>query len=555
VFNRNRTVAREDEKPHLRRMPVSPAFRPDPQFFALGGDYADAVRAADFPQTILRVRNDRAAASVGLETLTDAEWVAHFGRFEPLPGQPGPLAMRYHGHQFRTYNPDLGDGRGFLAAQLREIPLPAGEGLSLQAPAGRLARRKGEGLPAASGERRREAAAEADDDVRPSPDFASDRPDGLPGEISLSQREREPRLLDLGTKGSGQTPWSRSGDGRLTLKGGVREVLAAAMLEAQGVPTSRALSLIETGEALERGDEPSPTRSAVLVRLSHSHIRFGTFQRAAYLERADMVEALVEHARSLYHPAVAAGDVPGFLRAVVEASARLTARWIAAGFVHGVLNTDNLNVTGESFDYGPWRFLPHYEPGFTAAYFDRTGLYAFARQPEAVFWALTQLGGALKTVAEAEPLTEALNGFGPAYIRELRAAFLARLGVSSLGEAADQRLLDTTLALLRKGGEALRWEPLFFDWFGGFASSARALQGPRGKLYQGEAFDAFRFALFEHAPDRPERLEAPMFAAAEPEEMLIDEVEAIWAAIEADDDWGPLEAKIRRLREAGEARG
>ena len=267
-----------------------------------------------------------------------------------------------------------------------------------------------------------------------------------------------------------------------------------------------------------------------------------------------MVEGLVEHARSLYHPQVAAGDAPGFLRAVVEASARLTARWIAAGFVHGVLNTDNLNVTGESFDYGPWRFLPHYEPGFTAAYFDQTGLYAFARQPEAVFWALTQLGGALKTVADAEPLTEALNGFGPAYIRELRAAFLARLGVQTLGEAADQRLLDTTLALLREGGEALRWEPLFFDWFGGFASSARALQGARGKLYQGEAFDAFRFALFEHAPDRPERLEAPMFAAGEPEGMLIDEVEAIWAAIDTGDDWAPLQDKLARLETARQVR-
>jgi len=467
-------------------MPPSPAYRPEPRFFDLGPDYGDAVGPADFPQTILRFRNDRAARSVGLESLTDAEWIGHFGRFQPLPGQPGPVAMRYHGHQFRTYNPDLGDGRGFLAAQMRD-----------------------------------------------------DRG----------------RLLDLGTKGSGQTPWSRAGDGRLTLKGGVREVLAAAMLETLGVPTSRAFSLIETGEALERGDEPSPTRSAVLVRLSHSHIRFGTFQRAAYLGRTDMVGALIEHARAAYHPEVAAGDVPGFLRAVVEASARLTARWIAAGFVHGVLNTDNLNVTGESFDYGPWRFLPHYEPGFTAAYFDQTGLYAFARQPEAVFWALTQLGGALKTVADAGPLTGALNGFGPAYIRELRAAFLARLGVQSLGEAADQRLLDTTLALLREGGEALRWEPLFFDWFGGFASSARALGGPRGKLYQGETFDAFRFALFEHAPDRPERLEHPFFAGPEPEEMLIDEVEAIWAAIGSDDDWGGLEAKLGRLREADEAWG
>ena len=468
-------------------MPVSPAYRPEPRFIDLGPDYADAVKSADFPQTILRFRNHRAAAEVGLEGLTDAEWIAAFGRFQPLPGQPGPIAMRYHGHQFRQYNPDLGDGRGFLAAQMRD----------------------------ANG-----------------------------------------RLLDLGTKGSGQTPWSRSGDGRLTLKGGVREILAAAMLEALGVPTSRAFSLIETGEALERGDEPSPTRSAVLVRLSHSHVRFGTFQRAAYLGRTDQTEALLEHVRSLYHPQIAPGDAPGLLRAVVEASARLTARWIAAGFVHGVLNTDNLDVTGESFDYGPWRFLPHYDPAFTAAYFDQTGLYAFARQPEAVFWNLTQLAGALKPVADGpEGLTEALNSFGPAYIRELRAAFLMRLGVLSLGEAADQRLLDAALALLRENGEAMRWEPLFFDWFGGFASSARALSGPRGKLYQGEAFDAFRFALMEHEPDRIERLEHPMFAAREPEEMLIGEVETIWSAIAADDDWSPLNAKLARLEAARTAWG
>jgi serine/tyrosine/threonine adenylyltransferase len=461
-------------------MPVSAAYRPEPQFFDLGEDYGDAVRAAEFPKTIVRFRNDRAAAEVGLETLTDAEWIAHFGRFDPLPGQPGPIAMRYHGHQFRTYNPDLGDGRGFLAAQISAT-------------------------------------------------------DG--------------RLLDLGTKGSGQTPWSRGADGRLTLKGGVREVLAAEMLQRLGVPTSRAFSLIETGEELERGDEPSPTRSAVLVRLSHSHIRFGTFQRASYLGRTDMLETLLEHARSFYHPQVAPGDTAGFLGAVVDASARLAARWIAAGFVHGVLNTDNLNVTGESFDYGPWRFLPSYEPGFTAAYFDQFGLYAFGRQPEAVFWALTQLGGALKPIGDAQTLTDALNGFGPAYIRELRAAFLERLGVLSLGEAADQRLLDATLALLREGGEALRWEPLFHDWFAGFASSARALSGPRAALYQTKAFADFRFALFEHEPDRPERLEEPRFARPEPEEMLIDEVEAIWAAIDRDDDWGLFEDKIRRLRE------
>src|SRR5258707_3647092 len=110
---------------------------------------------------------------------------------------------------------------------------------------------------------------------------------------------------------------------------------------------------------------------------------------------------------------------------------------MAAGFVHGVLNTDNMNVTGESFDYGPYRFLPHNDPNFTAAYFDHAGLYSFGRQPEAVFWNLQQLAGALSLVAETERLVEALNGFGAAYRSELTAAMLARLGVKSRGPEAD----------------------------------------------------------------------------------------------------------------------
>ena len=328
-------------------MPVSPAYRPDPKLADLGPEFADPVRAEGFPETILRFRNDRAAATVGLDTLTDEEWIAHFGRFEPLPDNlDPPLAQRYHGHQFRSYNPDLGDGRGFLFAQMREA--------------------------------------------------GSDR------------------LLDLGTKGSGRTPWSRSGDGRLTLKGGIREVLATAMLEALGVPTSRSFSLIETGEDLERGDEPSPTRSSVLVRLSYSHIRFGSFQRHAFFERGDRITALTDYVVANYYPELeGANDRPvALLEAVVARSARLTATWMAAGFVHGVLNTDNMNMTGESFDYGPYRFLPHNDPNFTAAYFDHAGLYSFGRQPEAVFWNQQQLAGCLSLVTATEALVEALNGFG-----------------------------------------------------------------------------------------------------------------------------------------------
>ncbi|HET6468403.1 MAG TPA: protein adenylyltransferase SelO family protein, partial [Geminicoccaceae bacterium] len=196
-------------------MPPFPRYRPSTAHAELGGAFYDPVRPASFPLHALRYRNQRWAARVGLDALSDGEWIGHFGRFEPLPGGfDPPLALRYHGHQFRVYNPHLGDGRGFLFAQLRDA--------------------------------------------------------------------RDGRLLDLGTKGSGRTPWARGADGRLTLKGGVREVLASEMLEALGVETSKAFSLIETGEALARNDEPSPTRSAVLVRLSHSHIRIGTFQRLAY---------------------------------------------------------------------------------------------------------------------------------------------------------------------------------------------------------------------------------------------------------------------------------
>ena len=476
-------------------MPFSSAYRPDPRFQALGGDFSDPVAPADFPETILRFRNDRAAATVGLETLDDAEWIRRFGRFDPLAdNQAQPLAMRYHGHQFRTYNPDLGDGRGFLFAQLRE----AGTALN-----------------------------------------------------------KNGRLLDLATKGSGQTPWSRSGDGRLTLKGGVREILAASQLEALGVPTSRAFSLIETGEALTRGDEPSPTRSAVLTRLSHSHIRFGTFQRLAYFDQRDLITVLIDHVVETYYPHLAdVADRPAaLLEAVIAATARLLARWMAAGFVHGVLNTDNMVVTGESFDYGPWRFLPRNDPNFVAAYFDHSGLYSFGRQPEAVFWNLQQLAACLTLVGDQAGLLAALNGFSDAYRLALRDAMLDRLGVRSRDPDHDVALVNAAFRALAEGGEALRWEPFFFDWFGGEASEGRALAGPRAGLYDTEAFRAFRGLLGDYAPERPERLTDPVFQRSEPEELLIEEVESLWTPIAAEDDWAPLRAKLDRIESARKAYG
>ncbi|OQW61427.1 MAG: selenoprotein O [Proteobacteria bacterium HN_bin10] len=461
-------------------------YQPDPLFEKLGPEFADPVAAARFPQHVLRWRNQDWAERVGLGDLSDAAWAAHFARFEPLPNNmPAPLAMRYHGHQFRTYNPDIGDGRGFLFAQLRD-----GAG----------------------------------------------------------------RLLDLGTKGSGQTPYSRFGDGRLTLKGGVREVLAAGMLEALGVYTSKAFSLFETGEALTRGDEPSPTRSSVLVRLSHSHIRFGTFQRLAFFERADLIHTLIEHVCAAYYPQHL--DLSGEARAaalfgeIAAASARLAASWMAAGFVHGVLNTDNLNVTGESFDYGPWRFVPVSDPSFTAAYFDETGLYAFGRQPEGVSWALAQLGGALSLVCPAPLLEAELQRFVPAYQTGLRDALFARLNLERGAFEPDLAFTSALFGWLTETQAS--WDQFFHDWFAGEASAARAAASPQAGLYAKPAFTPIRAGL-EARTKAGAAPTHPYFQRAAPHTMLIEEVEALWAPIAERDDWSMFEAKLSQIAELREA--
>ncbi|ASJ90812.1 protein adenylyltransferase SelO family protein [Porphyrobacter sp. CACIAM 03H1] len=452
---------------------LPPTYHADPAILALAGWLGDMVAPADFPETRIRFRNDRAAAGVGLAELPDTQWAAHFGRFAPLPDNlPHPLALRYHGHQFRVYNPEIGDGRGFLYAQMRD----------------------------AGG-----------------------------------------RLMDLGTKGSGQTPWSRSGDGRLTLKGAVREILATEMLEALGVNTSKTFSVIETGESLWRGDEPSPTRSAVLVRLSHSHIRIGTFQRLLALEAADEMEQLIDYCLAHFPGPPPPEDAPGrdepairLMHAVVERMADLAASYMVAGFVHGVLNTDNMNITGESFDYGPWRWLPAWDPGFTAAYFDHAGLYAFGRQPEALHWNCGQLAVALRLHAETAPLVAALERFGPLYMAAVARRWCWRLGVQSQGVEADTQLVAACEQAMREG--ALQPDAFFFAHRGGRGDAAGAL---------GEVLASYAPVASDH----------PYWSDPAPQSMLIEEVEAIWAAIAEGDDWGPLRAKVESLRRMGEAHG
>ncbi|MDR2857200.1 MAG: YdiU family protein [Novosphingobium sp.] len=459
----------------MRSEPQAAVYRPDPRILPLAPWLGDPVEAAGFPQHLLRFRNRRWAAAVGLDSLTDAQWIGHFGRFRPLPGNLAqPLALRYHGHQFRTYNPDIGDGRGFLFAQMRD-----GAG----------------------------------------------------------------RLLDLGSKGSGITPYSRGGDGRLTLKGAVREILASEMLEALGVHTSKTFSVIETGEELWRGDEPSPTRSAVLLRLSHGHIRIGTFQRLRACGEAGHMAALVAYCLETFPGHAPPEDAPGrdepaviLLHQAVERLADLAASYMVAGFVHGVLNSDNMNVSGESFDYGPWRWLPRWDTGFTAAYFDHAGLYAFGRQPEAILWNCGQLGSALRLLAGSEPLVFALERFGGLYRQALARRFCWRLGVEPRGLDAETALIAAAEAHMAGGGTAP--DMLFFRHRGGRSAPA----GTFGDLLR-------RYRAAGSGDDHP------VWQEDAPPTLAIDEVERVWAAIAGRDDWEPLAAKVAALRRLGDALG
>ncbi|MEO9634895.1 MAG: protein adenylyltransferase SelO family protein [Parasphingorhabdus sp.] len=454
--------------------PAGSNYKPDVRITQLGEKIGDPALPASFPDHILRFRNDRWDKSVGLDRLNEEDWLSHFGQFEPLADNLSqPLALRYHGHQFRNYNPEIGDGRGFLFAQLRD---------------------------------------------------------------------HEKRLMDLGTKGSGTTPWSRSGDGKLTLKGAVREILATEMLEALGVNTSKTFSVVETGEELERGDEPSPTRSAVMTRLSHSHIRFGTFQRIAYEKNEELMHKLVIYCLEHYYGGVQS-DYPAteLFAKIAREVAKLAGAYMTAGFVHGVLNTDNINITGESFDYGPWRFTPYWEPGFTAAYFDHEGLYCFGRQPEALHWNLAQLASALRLVAESDPLVETLEAFPKAYGTAFTEHFCWRLGVKSEGFEEDRNLIVAAEKGLAE--KKTQIDQFFFDW------------GKSGNFVNPEdnssEFSTFRDLIGQRTASRVPL--SDYWTGPSPCSMHIEEVEAIWSAIANNDDWERLSNKINDIRGMGAA--
>ncbi len=292
-----------------------------------------------------------------------------------LPEGAEPLAQLYSGHQFGSYNPQLGDGRAVLLGET------VGK-------------------------------------------------DGIRRDIQL--------------KGSGRTPYSRQGDGRAWLGPVLREYVVSEAMHALGIPTTRALAAVETGETVFR-EVPMP--GAVLTRVAQSHLRVGTFQVFAARRQVANLRKLTEYAITRHYPE-AQGPM-GLLRAVRDAQAKLIAGWMSVGFIHGVMNTDNSSIAGETIDYGPCAFMDSYHPNTVYSSIDRMGRYAYANQPEIAVWNLAQLATALIQQYEdpqegIEEATEIVHAMPDLLQQDWLKRFRAKLGLAT-EEDGDLELITDLL--------------------------------------------------------------------------------------------------------------
>ncbi len=348
-------------------------------------------RAARVPAPELLILNTRLAAELGLdaEALASREGVALLVG-NAVAEDSTPIAMAYAGHQFGGYSPRLGDGRALLLGELLD---PRG------------------------------------------------------------------RRFDVHLKGSGRTPFARGGDGKAAVGPMLREYLISEAMHALAIPTTRSLAVVATGETIAR-DTPLP--GAVLVRVAASHLRVGSFEYAAAhtAEAAekgdrDLLRRLADHAIARHYPGAAGASQPylAFFERVVAAQAALVARWMHVGFVHGVMNTDNTTISGETIDYGPCAFMDRHDPATVFSSIDHGGRYAYGNQPRVLQWNLARLAEALLPLIDADEeravalATAALQRFGERYLAAWRRGMCAKLGLATDAIDATETALAEANAL------------------------------------------------------------------------------------------------------------
>lgn len=260
------------------------------------------------------------------------------------------------------------------------------------------------------------------------------------------------RRFDIQFKGSGPTPFSRRGDGLAAVGPMLREYLVSEAMYGLGVPTTRSLAVVATGDRVWREEV---LEGAILTRVASSHLRVGTFQYAAARQDPQALAALVQYALARHDPELAQTDNPALalLESVTRRQARLIAQWMRVGFVHGVMNTDNMTISGETIDYGPCAFMNVFDPKTVFSSIDHAGRYAYQNQPAMAQWNLARLAEALlsqidddpdKAVSKAE---QVVHGFKPHYLSALREVMAGKLGLASLGE--HESIADDLLEIMR----------------------------------------------------------------------------------------------------------
>lgn len=253
----------------------------------------------------------------------------------------------------------------------------------------------------------------------------------LLGEVS----DHDGQLRDIQLKGSGPTPFSRGGDGRSSIGPVVREYLGSEAMAALGIATTRALAAVSTGEMVQR-EQPEP--GGILCRVAASHVRIGTFEFFARNGRSEDVRTLADYVIQRHYPACADSDQPysALLDQVLQRTASLVAAWMSVGFVHGVMNTDNLAISGETLDYGPFGFLDTFAPDTAFSYIDRRGRYAWSRQPMIANWNLARLAECLLPLLDDDPNTATetanslLTSFQPIFESAFHARLVAKIGLT-----------------------------------------------------------------------------------------------------------------------------
>ena len=319
------------------------------------------------------------------------------------------------------------------------------------------------------------------------------------------------RRRDLHLKGSGRTPFARGGDGKAAVGPMLREYVIGEAMHALGIPTTRALAVVATGDQVVR---ETMLPGAVLARVAASHLRVGTFEYAAGRDDPTLLRRLADYAIARHHPDAAQAENPylAFLESVVNTQASLVARWMLVGFIHGVMNTDNMAISGETIDYGPCAFMEAFDPATVFSSIDRVGRYAYANQPHIAQWNLARLAETLLPLLDADAqtaigaATDVLGSFPGRYQEYWAKGMRAKIGLAD-GQGEDEALIDDLLALLQA-------QTVDFTSFFRALPSAVLADGAPARALLGEpaAFDAW--AERWRAQLSAQALDPPVIAAA-----------------------------------------